>query len=431
MSEPICARAAALEQSLWEGTIKPEQETELKEHARECAECAAILAGIDRAKYGVASLKNEEIPVPSVEAAWQKVESRLVARRMKWYQRTRWMAVAATIVVAVGVSYVALEGTSHKFPVAPMIYTLTEGTMGQNQAALRGGVYDEAVQLTAVTAAAEVAPDVTIGFEELKAENEIAYRAASPSAVIDGERLHGGALRPGGEPGVYPTAATPRVERAASITMGVTDARDAFKTVTGLVASGGGQIVTSRVSQPSGASGAEARLTVRVPVARFDGFVHEIHDLGAVLAEDIQGMDRTGQYSDIQGRLDDKDSVIAALRTRLAQTGLTRDEVRRIETELNRVRVERDRIESARRQLAGRTDFATLELMLREEKAAPGAVMIHFESLFDSFGDSLGIALNLFNGGLSIMVIGLGACLPWFLLGAAIRTWWRRRALAW
>lgn len=436
MSEPICARAAALEQAIWEGTIKQEQETELKAHAKECAECASILSGIDWAKYGVGALKNEEIPVPSVDAAWNKVESRLADRRSAWYHRTGWMAIAATVVVAVGVSYIALGGPTKKMFAA----AVGTETMGQNQAALRGGIYDEAPRLAQLSEANALAGSTPleaegVGFAQYKVEGgagDVAYaprRPASPAAIDYGERLQGQNLRPGGTPGIFHP--TTHVERAASITMGVENAREAFRTLSGIIATGGGQIVTSRVSQRTGSSGAEASLTVRIPVAQFDGFVREVHDLGLVLAEDIQGVDRTSEYTDIQGRLDDKDSMIVALRAKLTQTGISRDEVRRIELELARLRNERDRIESARRGLADKTDFATLELALREEKAAPGAVMIQFESFLDSFGDSLGIALKLFNGGLSVMVIGLGACLPWFLLAAVIRYFLRRRAMAW
>ncbi len=422
MAERICARAAMTEEALWKGTMDEAQARELAAHAESCSECANVMEGVAAAKRGLAALKDEEIPVPSADAAWSRVEKRLGERRPGW-GRSYWMSTAAAaglLIVIGGGVMVALGGPARR------MFTTASSTevFGSNQASLSAGIYGDESPAPAMDAA------------KVEPEYREADRIVLARGQVATEQLSGQGLRPGvdgldNSVGEVVPVVPPRVERGAEMTLGVPDARDAFKRVTGIVSEAGGRVITSRVEQPRGSERAEARLVVKIPVARFDGVIADLHAMGRVLAENIAGEDRTSQYQDVEGRLRDRDAAIEALRQRLARGNIGRDEVKRIENELARARQEREAAENARRGLAARTDFATLEIRLAEEEPRPGSVMIFAGRFFDPIADALDVAAGLFAGGLSVIVIGVGACLPWALLGWATWSFLRRRALAW
>lgn len=442
MTDPICARAAALEQGLWDNEVDEGLVDELRRHADECVACATVLSGIAWARHGLSTLKESDVEAPDVDAAWRAVEPEVSRIPSPWLRRGGWLAAAASVVIAVGALFITLGG-----PLRNMFSNAVgTGSMGQNQAALSAGIYDggpiEIARLDREQPAVAPARERTIPPPRVVA-----------AEAGDREELQGNGLRPGGEPGPerqepFHTAFHPsvagsdeaparrvdqqvRVERSASVAMEVPDAREAFRTLEGTVAANRGRIVSSRVVQATGGGAVEVVFTARIPSGAFAGFVRSVHDLGRILSEEIRGEDRTDAYEDILGRLEDRDSMLAVLRARLARGDLAADEVRRTSDELERVRRERDRIETARRTMAARTDEATIEVTLREVAPSPGAISMQMDVLRNDMENAIGASLRLISGGLSVLVIGLGAVLPWAALGYGIRAVIRRRTLAW
>lgn len=435
MADTICARAAALETAVWEKGLDEGQLAELREHANECDVCAEILRGIEISQAGLRELKDEEIPVPPADTAWEKVSGRLeeswAARVLR---RNGWLKIAASVVLVVGLGAAIFHGNKAEQELA--MNAASDVTVSNGAFPWQGN--SQAAQ-------SEEAKGKREG------ENYAADRPEAPTASL--APAGGGQViaysydrvanyqTPGGAITVYdvatpappPAAAdrdeAPRVERAATMALKVADARESFKRVSGMVAEAGGRIITSEIAQPSTAAGARSFLTARIPVAKFDGFIAELHNLGTIDSENIQGNDRTDAYSDVAGKIADKDAAIAALRAKLAAGNVPADQIRQIEAELARIRRERDALETSRRTIADRTDYATLTLTLTETRSGAGLSIV--SRFWESIGSSCATAAEFAGWGLSIIVVGVGATLPWLVIAYLGWRLYRRLRYAW
>jgi hypothetical protein len=372
MSETICARAAALESALWENSLGGDDAHELQTHAATCPECSSVLDGVQLTKHGLRVFAENEGHVPDVDKAWAKVNARLVAPRFR--VPVQAYAIAATLLVVLSGAWIL--GATRYFSASTSSARMMEVS-----------------------------------------GNEFSNTSSPlPQAKVAVDQS--------------PASGPRHVERTAVLGLHVADARACYKRVTGLVAEAGGIIVSSRIEQSDATSPTEAVCSLKVPVARFDGFLGDLRGLGEIASEEIRGDDRTTEVHDIEARIRDKDAAIEALRNRLTRNP-NADEVARIEAELARSRSERDAFESARRELAGRTDFTTIDLRLTERKLEPRGGMIYWQLFADRFGDSFGTATNLFSWGLSALVVTAGALLPWMLV--IIPAWFvvKRRVYAW
>lgn len=420
MTETICARAAALENSLWDNSISEGQLTDLRAHAAHCAECAALLSAYDAARKGLKTMKDEEIEVPSTEMVWQQVSPRLVEPAWsRLLRQGRGLKIAATLLVVAG-TFAVFQASSKDMAklAAPQQEMRTSAPPVAGADAV--GFSDERPMIAAAPAPAEA------GGDESGDKLQMAAVSAPPfNAMAEPKRAGGAGLD-------YSTPQSDRhVERVATVGLRVDDARAAFKQVSNLVAACGGNIVTSHVSQPREAAPVRADLTVKVPVARYDGFLADLHGMGEILSEEINGQDRTDAVNDVEGRLADKDSVIASLRNRLVTEKLATEEINRIEAQINRLRSEREQIESARRALLNRTEYATFAITLEQGKSEPRGGMVYVQQFLDRFSDSLAAGTTLFSWGVSLIVLVLGAVLPWTVVLVPAWLVIRRKLYAW
>lgn len=417
MSETICARAAALENVMWDGGLDDDRWTELRAHAAVCATCADVMRGVSETREALERYRSEESDAPDVEDAWRVVSTKLDATgrgRWKLVSVALGMAATAAIIIRVGIGF----GESLRMESAPMP---VEGS----------GVRSRTQSLPAATESFEVP-----SYDHLRVAEQ-----------VEEEHLNGRGFRPGAEPQAVSTSVatkvdaaaapialappTPRVERSAILTLRVADARGEVKSVTAMVTDLGGRIVRAHVNQPAADAPAEAAMTLKVPAQHFDAVIAKLHAAGTILSENIAGEDRTEEYSDVEARIADKAAAIEKLRQHLVSDRLTAEEVARCEGELARLRDEHDRLETSRRDIAAKTDFATVELTLTEKKDQARGGMTPIELFTDRFNASFGTAAALFSWGVAAIMVIAGAALPWAVI--LTPAWWllRRRIFAW
>lgn len=520
MADHICARAAMLEQGLWENELPAAARAEIEAHAAECAECAQVLAGIKAARAGMAELRDEDIAVPPADAAWTQVAGRLEAKPQSWLRQQAPKLVAALALV-VGVGIYISQGDRGGAVFGPSVRNMfanavSTDAVNDNRAAICSTIYrgdgGYAAAPSAPSASAEgmvvasaqhaqrqqveryrpagAAPSAPAATEGKREEADVYYdeshnggRMADgvryvtgtgmmeamvdsiPAAplVVASARMAPAAATPArpapaastsprpltnrdvrpyrpehiDRPPVEPEVQEPvtrepddeliplsqqRLEYAASMTMRVDDARAAHKRVTGLVAEAGGQLINSRVSQGEEA-GATATLKVRVPSAKFDGFITSLHELGEVLAEDITAQDRTRQVQAVAQQLGQNEQTAATVKQRLAEVQ-GRSNTQRLERQLARLNSERVQLQQTQQTLTQRVDYATLAITLREDEDRPASPGVT-SGFSGEMRYALNRALNLCSEGFGIILIGLGFCLPWALLGWIL--WWLYR----
>jgi predicted anti-sigma-YlaC factor YlaD len=166
-----------------------------------------------------------------------------------------------------------------------------------------------------------------------------------------------------------------------------------------------------------------ANLVLRVPAARLATILNQIRELGRVKEEHLNSEEVTEQVVDLEARLHNaratEQRLIEVLNNR---TGKVRD-ILEVEQEIARTREQIERMEAQRQNLMKRVEMATVNLTLAEEFKAQleptpvGTGTQLWNALVDGYdnfaGSILGIALFLARYGLSLILWG-GICwLSW------------------
>jgi hypothetical protein len=131
----------------------------------------------------------------------------------------------------------------------------------------------------------------------------------------------------------------------------------------------GGYVVSVDYGNPRAGDG-EARLELRVPVARIQEALPAFSELGAIVSQNVTIRDLQGQidrYTRDIRRLRDR---MAGLRTSLLNPNLTEAERRQIETQLAQARTRVAALEQERRLLERQGRFAKVSLGLTTQEAA-------------------------------------------------------------
>lgn len=112
-------------------------------------------------------------------------------------------------------------------------------------------------------------------------------------------------------------------------------------------------------------------VTVRVPAAHFDDAFAALREIGRMLSESRQAEDVTEEFVDLGIRLDTARKARDRLLEVLAKAEKVAD-VLAVEAELRRLTEEIERMEGRRKFLMDRVALATLEVLFRSPRAAPG-----------------------------------------------------------
>jgi len=98
---------------LADGTLPEAERRAVEAHLAECPSCRALAADLGRIRAAARSLEPLEAP----PVVWSRIERALAAEadRAPWFRQTRWLALAASLVVIVGAAALML-----RVPVAPV-----------------------------------------------------------------------------------------------------------------------------------------------------------------------------------------------------------------------------------------------------------------------------------------------------------------------
>jgi len=113
-----------------------------------------------------------------------------------------------------------------------------------------------------------------------------------------------------------------------------------------------------------------ARVSVRVPAARFQDLLALMPSFGLVAREELQALDVTKEYTDLSLRLDTAEKSRERLVALLARADKVED-ILRIESEVRRLTEEIERLKGEIRLLSDRIAYSTLSVLFRSSAPEP------------------------------------------------------------
>ncbi len=111
-----------------------------------------------------------------------------------------------------------------------------------------------------------------------------------------------------------------------------------------------------------------ARVTLRVPEARFDAVVGQVSRMGTVSKRSVGSDDVTDKLVDLKGRLENAQTSAARLRELLAQAGSV-DAVVVLERELTKRETDIEALSGQLKSLDGQVSLATIEVAFTKKQA--------------------------------------------------------------
>jgi hypothetical protein len=190
----------------------------------------------------------------------------------------------------------------------------------------------------------------------------------------------------------------------------------------------GGYVAQSSSTRNEGR--ASGTIVVRVPSASFDGLLSDLRKLGDIVSEDSQGVDVTGQHTDVEARLNALRATRDKLGTILAQAK-TVDETLAVQDRVTGVQTQIEQLEGQLRALDDQVGMGSITLSLSE----PGAERIDATGPDDGglggawadarhrFGDGMEDLLSWSGSAAVVALVGL------LLLGALRLAWPRLRRM--
>ncbi|OCL27428.1 anti-sigma factor [Orenia metallireducens] len=153
--------------------------------------------------------------------------------------------------------------------------------------------------------------------------------------------------------------------------------------------------------------------TLRVPEEEFEVTLSELSQLGKLLREELSGQDITKEYIDIQARLNNFKAQEERYLELLDKAKDVKD-ILEVERELNRVRINIEQLEGTIKYYDNQISLATIRVNISE----PEAIINNSSNL--GFLKSFREALRSFIKSINLIIVLIGALIPWLILVAIL-----------
>jgi hypothetical protein len=160
-----------------------------------------------------------------------------------------------------------------------------------------------------------------------------------------------------------------------------------------------------------------------VPAANFDATIDDLSKIGKVQNEQITGTDVSGQYLDLQTRLDNAEAQRTAMLALLTQAKNINDLIA-VQNQIAQITGTIEQLKGQIKYLDQHTAFSALTITMTEAAAtAPTPVSDNW-----GFATALSDAAHNFVATVNYVIVGLGVLGPFILLGGVGYLLWRRRS---
>jgi hypothetical protein len=208
-----------------------------------------------------------------------------------------------------------------------------------------------------------------------------------------------------------------------TVTVRVTDVERAATDASSLATAAGGFVGGD--DRTSAKDQSQARMTLRVPSARFSSVVDSIAKLGKEESRQLSTEDVTDQVTDVEARIATGQAGVDRVRDLIAKaTNIS--EIVSLESELSRREADLESLKSRKRKLDDQTALSTITAVLLGPEAAKPAPKKHE----NGFLAGLKSGWHSFAASMGVLATVVGALLPWLVALAvpvALVLWWLRR----
>ncbi|MCD8742308.1 DUF4349 domain-containing protein [Mucilaginibacter roseus] len=216
-----------------------------------------------------------------------------------------------------------------------------------------------------------------------------------------------------------------KIIKEGDISFETNDIAKARKRVTDALKVVGGYVSEERQANNSYEKRIEYTLDVRIPAAKFEGFLKEITAAGdRIESKNIRTRDVTAEYIDVTTRLNNKKALEKRYLELLAKAGKMAD-VLEIESKLNDVRTDIESNQGQLNYLSKQIDYSSLSITFYTQQSAKDNGQGFGYRWQKSIGDSWGIAVNLFFGIITLWPVWLLAAIIIYIIRRLIK---RRKA---
>ena len=160
-----------------------------------------------------------------------------------------------------------------------------------------------------------------------------------------------------------------------------------------------------------------------VPAANFDATIDGLSKIGKVQNEQITGTDVSGQYLDLQTRLDNAEAQRTAMLALLTQAKNVNDMIA-VQNQIAQITGTIEQLKGQIKYLDAHTAFSALTITMTEAAATASAPA----SDNWGFATALSDAAHNFVATVNYVIVGLGVLGPFILLGGVGYLLWRRRS---
>jgi hypothetical protein len=254
---------------------------------------------------------------------------------------------------------------------------------------------------------------VALGACAMKADREPPeVRALAAPAVAESKSPLDQKAEPT-EPTVDP--ANRMVIRTATLEVRAESPRDAGQAAAKLAEDAGGFVVSTDFTGVGDAVNV-ARVTLRVPAAKFDEALTALRKLGTILHEAITGQDVTEEFVDKEAQLRSQRKLEERLLELLGQAKNV-EETLKVEEQLARIRMEIERLEGRTRYLKDRVSFSTIEFTAQSPSQP---VDEEAQSLGSRFTNAFTESGRVFTRVIIAFIVILGGAAPFALIGFVV-----------
>jgi hypothetical protein len=248
--------------------------------------------------------------------------------------------------------------------------------------------------------------------------------ASGQPTTINGQP--GDTTNPSGSGTTVPVLQGPPVIRQAqlNISVGAGTFDSKLSLARTLVEAEGGYIAgTTAQAGPVDSQIRTGVINFMVPAANFDTTIDQLSKIGKVQNEQITGTEVSGQYLDLQTRLDNAMAQRAAMLALLTQAKNINDMIA-VQNQIGQITGTIEQLKGQIKYLDDHTAFSALTITMTEAAAiAPAPVSDNW-----GFSTALSDAAHNFVATVNYVVVGLGIVGPFILLGWVGYVLWRRRS---
>jgi len=236
-----------------------------------------------------------------------------------------------------------------------------------------------------------------------------ATAAPEPGTGRDLVGAPGGNNSDGGQPLAAPVER--QIIKTGEITIEVSNVANALGRVRAMALELGGYVGGSQAGTLEDA----ATLTLRIPAARFDDALADLHGLDAkVIAEATRESDVSSQIVDLEARIENLEASETSYRALLERAQKVED-ILAVQSRLDQVRGEIEQLKAQHKDLSGQADLATLTVTLTPA-AAPVQKQAETWDLGTQLSEALATLVGIGQGVASALIVFVIVWLPVLLV---------------